>query len=160
VRLDRSCFLATACITAALATGCGSSDEPPLTPAQFKAKANAICRASQKKAVPFPGKRSGKGLVTTARLITPYLKKTLKLARDSLEQLQELKPPKAQEQAVSELVTAQQARIVDLEQALDAAQRRDTRGFTIAFQNDQKHDGPRYLRAASKLGLTDCARSL
>src|SRR5690349_16480550 len=87
---------------AVLVAGCGSSEQqkPPLTQAQYKAKANAICRAAAKKAIPFPGKRSGSGLITTAKLITPYLEKSLKTERAALAQMKALSPPPSQKKQV------------------------------------------------------------
>src|SRR4051794_24197821 len=97
-------------LTLLLAAGCGSDSatkQPPLSATQFRAKANTICTDAKKNAVPFPGKRSGKGLVTTANLIAPYLEKTLKVERASLVRLKSLAPPTAQKDDVAALVDAQ-----------------------------------------------------
>jgi hypothetical protein len=158
---SRLCSAAVAAVLPLVVAGCGSSgDAAALTPAQYRAKANAICRVVAKKAPPFPGRRSGKGLVTTANLVKPYLEKSLGLERDALRRFRALVAPRSQQQAVNELATAQDGRIFDLQQALDSAKAGDARGFQTAFQNDQKHEGPRYLRAARKLGLDDCAGNL
>jgi hypothetical protein len=146
-------------VAAVVMAGCGGGDSSQrLTPAQYRAKANAICRVAAKKAVPFPGQKSGTGLVTTAKLVTPYLEKTLSVERAALASFRALTAPKSHEAAAADLVDAQAGRIVDLQQALDSARQRDARGFLTAFQNDQKQDGPRYLKAARRLGLTDCVQ--
>jgi hypothetical protein len=151
---------AVASVLCVLIAGCGSSGSNANAPepAQYRAKANAVCRLVAKKALPFPGKRSGKGLVTTAKLVGPYLEKSLGLERDALRRLRALAAPSSQKKAVDDFVAAQAGRIFDLQQALDAANAGDARGFQTAFQNDQKLDGPRYLRAARTLGLSDCVR--
>src|SRR3954453_1752663 len=85
----------TAVTMTLLATGCGSAgrEKPALTAAQYKAKAQAICRETSKNGIPFPGKRSGNGLVTTAKLIAPYLQKTLVVERAAVGKLKALEPP-------------------------------------------------------------------
>jgi hypothetical protein len=147
------------------AAACGDSDSSStgtttvssVTKAEFRAEANRVCRFASKESPPFPGKKSGAGYVTTAADVVPYLQKVSAINRRTLEDLENLAVPVGQEASVRRLVEAQRARVKDLTAALAAARKGDSAKFTAAFQRDQKTHGPAYAKAASALGLEDCA---
>jgi hypothetical protein len=132
------------------------AEKPRLTHTAYVKRANALCRSISQNVPEFPGKQSGKGYVTTASLVIPYLKEVLRLNSGALVDLRALRPPLRDAGEHQKLITAQGARIKNLQAALGAAKRRDGRKFTAAIQRDQNRDQPAYLAAAAHLGLTAC----
>jgi hypothetical protein len=158
--------LVTAALLPAVA-GCGGHDSNTsasrtgaaarLTQAQYVAQATALCKRTSRNTPAFPGKRSGKGLQTTAADVLPYLEEVHSLTVNKLRAFQELQPPAAKAAAVKRLLAAEKARLLDLEAAQTAAQGGDGKAFTAAIQKDQRKDRPAYVRAALALGLEACA---
>ena len=163
------------CVAAAVLAGCGGSSDsgtttskataanfkgPALSMLEYRARADEICRKASKKALPFPGKKSGAGYVTKASLVIPYLQQTLALNTVTLSKLRVLSPPKSQRAKAQAWINAELKRLRDLRTALNAASNGDGAGFQAAVQNDQKRDLPRYVSAARRLGLRDCAQGL
>src|SRR4051794_34631493 len=167
---SRTYAIALACASVCV-TACGTAnnngetsnitapaDAPRLSAVEYKRHVNKICSTAAKRTPPFPGRSSeDKGLVTHANTVVPYLRTLLAVNTEALDGISGLKPPEAQEAAVNGFIDAGKSRLVDLQQALDSALAGDAPGFTTAFQNDQREDGPRYISAAKKLGLTACA---
>ena len=156
-------LLAAMCALSVAGCGAGaeskstSTSRQQITKSEYMKRANAICKDAAKRSPEFPGQKSGGGLVTTASQVVPYLKATSKISEQTLRRLEKLPTPAGYEARVERLVDAQRERLKDQTLALNAALQANSHDFTAAFQKDQQIDGPAYVRAAAKLGLSACS---
>ena len=146
-RARRSSGVAAALTLAALAAGCGSSR---LSHGDFVKKSDAICSAyaDGTKAVLRP--RSYDQIVR-------YVAKTLPLYEAALRELEALKPPSGDVQAVRTWLAADRRVAKAVHDLGDAAQRRDFPAVTSAAARAQLA-GSASREAAAALGMTVCAR--
>ena len=127
--------------------GCGGGQ---LSHASYLKKADAICTAYRSDAKPLPNAR-------TYAAVVAYADHNLPLYEAALQQLEKLKPPKADE-ASAKLWIAADRRIADAVRALgEAALRRDFPGVTAATAKLQVA-GLQSSRNANALGLQVCGR--
>jgi len=143
----RSAGVVAALTVAALAAGCGSGR---LSHGDFVKKSDAICSAytNGTKAVVRP---------TSYDQIVKYVATTLPLYEAALRQLEALKPPSSDAQAVRVWLAADRRVAKAVHDLGDAAQRRDFPSVTSAAARAQLA-GSASRKAAAGLGMTVCAR--
>ena len=155
VRLSRSLAVAVSASVAlvAVVAGCGgggsSSSGEPLTAAEYRTQANAICAEIQPKVrgVPVPDNRGG---------IPGYVSAVLPLWQEQADQLRALQPPAELEQDANALVKALDDTTRALVDLQAAAERGDVAAFQDAFQRGNRAT-TKSTQLAQSLGLTDCA---
>jgi len=113
-------------------------------------RADAICSAYTASTRPVVNPR-------TYRAVDAYVRKTLPLYEAALQQVEALKPPKDDDEAVGEWLAADRRVAKALHDLGDAAQRRDFPSVTEAASRAQLA-GSQSRRAASGLGMRVCAQ--
>jgi hypothetical protein len=133
---------------AVLLAGCGSSR---LSHGLFVAKANAICADYHAKVAKLP-------LPQTVSAYEEYARRTLPLYRSALAQLEALRPPRSDEQAVVPWLARARGIEGDIVRIADAAHARHLPRLKAAVLRARDDDAI-VSRLARRLGLDACARA-
>ncbi len=137
---------ALACVLAL--TACGSGR---LSHARFAEKANAICSDYHSRAAHIP-------LDHTVTGYQRYAEQTLPVYREALQQLEQLRPPSADEPLVGVWLARDRAIAADIDRIGAAAAARNLQKMNAAVEK-ARSDGRRSADLALQLGLAECARS-
>ncbi|MDP9222316.1 MAG: hypothetical protein M3P18_00385 [Actinomycetota bacterium] len=97
----RARIVASVIVVALVAAGCsgGNGSGGRLTKAQYISQADKICQAANQKSQALGAPSS-----TDPQALAKYLTKSSRIISDAVDQLQSLKPPKADEQQINQLV--------------------------------------------------------
>jgi hypothetical protein len=145
-------IMAGVVVGAAIAAGCGSGDDDPLTKAEFTRQADALCKKNSKEVQvdfnallkQFQADKNQKSDQEKARAIGEEV--ILPYYRSKLEDLESLEPPSADEEQVSTMLETLEEGIEEAEKTPD-----DTlKGFASITEAGQ---------LAKKYGLKACARA-
>ncbi|MHB8510670.1 MAG: hypothetical protein ACYDCC_00665 [Actinomycetota bacterium] len=136
----------------------GTSQPPPLSHADFIAKANQICKSVSDEIAKEnpPGDPSG-AKASDLSAWADYFDKTIPLAQDGLSKLKALVPPSADAASASAALDSIETQNMDATQARDAAKAGNLDQFkTLAAKlGSDNNDGN---KLASDAGLTECAK--
>jgi hypothetical protein len=135
---------------AALAAGCGGGSAP-LSPAEFAAKGNAICRDLYRQLEGMSEPRDGDSLAST-------MEKARGHTEDAIDALDELEPPKAAKAPFELFLVRVRDEVELMRDVQDAAQANDLPKAMREADRGTKLD-QQANAAASKAGLEVCARS-
>lgn len=138
-------LLATPAFVLALA-GCGGEER--LSKNEYVRQADAICAKYERRLDSIPEPRS-------LREVSPFIERGLPLAKDELAELEELRPPEADEAKVARLLAQVKETITELERLRDAAAARDRAAAETAAARVEEASG-RASKLARGYGLEEC----
>ena len=138
-------FLAGACaFAAAVAIGCGGSDDDNLTKAEFLQQGNAICKKGNQEIDKAANKTFEKGKEPSKAQITKFAEDTLiPSVEEQVSGLRDLNPPSADEDQVNKILD-------EADSALDET--KDAPAIFAANEDPFKKAN----QLANQYGLTEC----
>ena len=132
---------------AVLALGaCGGEER--LSKAEYVRRADAICGKYERRLDAIPEPRE-------LRDVPDFIERGIPLARDEVEELEELRPPEGDEEEVERLLAQVKETIAALERLGDAAAARDVAAAEEAAARVEEA-GDRAAKLAREYGLDEC----
>ena len=127
--------------------GCGGEER--LSKREYLRQADAICAKYERRLVAIPEPR-------TLREVPSFIDRGLPLATEERAELEELRPPEAEEAEIERLLAQVDETIEELERLRDAAAARDRAAAQAAAARLEESSG-RAARLARSYGLEECA---
>ncbi|MEO7443577.1 MAG: hypothetical protein ABIW46_08605 [Acidimicrobiales bacterium] len=133
------------------ATACGDDDQDgasaQLTKTEFVTQVNAACKPFQDKTMEL----FETGFPTSEAKLKPFFEKLTPNVEGQLDAIKEVDPPKGEEAAVAEIVTAGEATVADFKKAIG-----DPATAKNLFSEEGGENAQAFEEKAKAFGLSDC----